>query len=125
MPKDVICRVCRGRFTETNDHDEYVQVEGGSVLSPNHRAYNPQVCANGAMIRLKKRYEKLMWSPSWSYDVTQTGDSLECPSCGAPYPDMYGKILTDDQPLTDQPDLPPPNPFQKPVGRRTVKHAAT
>ena len=99
MPRDVVCRICKGKFMETNDEDGWIKVNGGSIPDPRHRAYNPNAIANGAMIRLKPEYEKLMWSPSFTHDVTQTGDALECPSCGCPYPDLNGKIITVDQPV--------------------------
>jgi len=71
---DVFCRYCKqGPFHETTSK------------------YDPDEVTTGDMLRLKEPYRSRGWTSFPERKEYRRG-SLECPGCGAPYPDKDGKV---------------------------------
>lgn len=101
MPLDVICRSCGGRFHETNDADGWVpSFDGlGEIPNPQIRAYQPNTIACASMFKLKEPYRSQGWE-DFPKDPSYTGEAIECPQCGSPYPDANGRVKTEAQKKT-------------------------
>jgi Zn-finger nucleic acid-binding protein len=109
MALDVVCPQCRGVYVETNDADGVLTFDDGlTVSNPRVRAYDPERITTGNMLRLKQKYRELGWE-CFQHDSGTTRDALECPSCGAPLPNLAGKVITREQPEEIKP--------KRPVGR--------
>lgn len=98
MPLDVICRGCGGKFHETNDSNGWIKTMDGTgqVQDPRVRAFDPARAVNASMFRLKDFYARQAWA-DFPKDPAYTGDTIECPACGTPYPDQNGRVLTAKQ----------------------------
>ena len=99
MPEalDVICRVCGESHYKTNTEDGFQELPDGSTI-PNSqvRKFDPDKVATGNMFHLKEFYRKSMWS-HFPYDSSATFGQLECCNCGAPLPNLSGKVKTRPQ----------------------------
>jgi hypothetical protein len=90
---DVICRSCRGVYHETNERDGWIESGNGEkIRNPFVSKFDPKAIANASMFRLKEPFVSYGWT-DFPKDPSLTGDSLECPECGAPYPDGAGRVL--------------------------------
>jgi len=94
---DVVCRSCRGIFHETNEKDGWIDAsEWKKIRDPFVSKFNPKAIANASMFQLKEQYVSWGWT-DFPKDPSLSGDALECPACGAPYPDGAGKVLIQKQ----------------------------
>ena len=94
---DVVCRSCNGVYHETNDQDGWIELDDcRKIRDPFVGKFYPKAIANASMFRLKEPYVGYGWT-DFPKDPSLTGDALECPQCGSPYPDGAGHVLTRKQ----------------------------
>lgn len=95
---NVKCRNCGGSFHTANSKNGSIELkhEHSTKIIENPRVikYDPDVVCNGAMLSLKEPYKSWGWT-TFPNDSSVIYNAIECPECGAPYPDQNGKILVE------------------------------